>query len=136
MSYELLKSFRSISKIKKEIEICSYEDTLKQSMIEVKTLSSERWREARELRLQALKSDPIAFGSSYEEEEKLPEADWQRRMKNTLFALSDDKLVGTTTYFFNDRVKTKHIARIFAVYVDTNYRGIGIGKKLLEKALS
>ena len=135
VSYELLKSFRSISKIIKEMEICSYEDTLKQSMIEVKTLSPERWRDAKDLRLQALKTDPIAFGSSFEEEEKLAEAEWQRRVKNMLFAVSDDKLVGTITYLFNERVKTKHIARIFGVYVDPKYRRHGVGKKLLENAL-
>ena len=104
-------------------------------MIEVKTLPPERWREARELRLHALKTDPIAFGSSYEEEENLAEAEWQRRMKNALFALSDGKPVGTITYLFSDRVKGKHIARIFGVYVDPNYRGQGLGRKLLENAL-
>ena len=69
-----------------------------------------------ELRLRALKTDPIAFGSSYEEEENFTEAEWQRRMENALFALSDGKPVGTLTYLFNNRVKTKHIARIFGVY--------------------
>ncbi len=104
-------------------------------MIEVKALPPERWGETRELRLQALKTDPIAFGSSYEEEENLAEAEWQRRMKNALFALSDDKVVGTITYVFSDRVKSKHIARIFGFYVDPNYRGRGVGRKLLESAL-
>jgi ribosomal protein S18 acetylase RimI-like enzyme len=104
-------------------------------MIEVKTLPPERWREARELRLQALKTDPISFGSSYEEEENLTEAEWQRRMKNALFALSDGKVVGTITYVFSDRIKSKHIARIFGVYVHPNHRGRGVGKKLLESAL-
>jgi len=104
-------------------------------MIEVKTLAPERWREAKELRLQALKTDPIAFGSSYEEEVNLTVAEWQRRMAHTLFALSLDKPVGTLTYYFSDKLKAKHIARIFGVYVDPNYRGRGIGKKLLEGAL-
>jgi ribosomal protein S18 acetylase RimI-like enzyme len=105
-------------------------------MIEVRKLRSERWREVRELRLRALKTDPAAFGSAYEEEENLPEEEWQRRMKNAIFALSEDnKPVGTITYVFSDRVKSKHIARIFGVYVNPDYRGRGIGKKLLEKAL-
>ncbi len=56
-------------------------------------------------------------------------------MANALFALSDDKPVGTMTYLFGDRIKTKHIARIFAVYVKPDYRGQGIAKKLLDDAL-
>jgi ribosomal protein S18 acetylase RimI-like enzyme len=104
-------------------------------MIDVRTLQPERWREARELRLQALQTDPIAFGSAYEEEENFPEEEWQRRMKNAIFALSDDRPVGTITYVFSNRVKSKHIARIFAFYVEPNYRNRGIGKKLLERAL-
>jgi ribosomal protein S18 acetylase RimI-like enzyme len=103
--------------------------------MEVKTLPPERWMEAMELRLQGLKTDPIAFGSSYEEEENFTEAEWKRRMTSALFTFSDDKPVGTITYLFDNRLKTKHIARIFGVYVDPNYRGRGIGKKLLEKAL-
>ena len=87
-----------------------------------------------ELRLQGLRLS-IAFGSSYEEEENFTQVEWQRRMANALFALSDDKPVGTITYIFNSKVKTKHIARIYGVYVYSDYRGRGIGKKLLERAL-
>jgi ribosomal protein S18 acetylase RimI-like enzyme len=106
-------------------------------MIEVKSLPPERWREARELRLQGLKTDPVAFGSSYEEEENFTEDEWKRRTGNALFAISDDDiLVGTITYVFSDRIKTGHIARIFAAYVDPNYRGRGVGKKLLSTALN
>ena len=104
-------------------------------MIDVKTLPPERWGEAKELRLQALKTDPTAFGSSYEEEENFTKEEWQMRMKNALFAMSDDSPVGTITYLFDGRLKTKHIARIFAVYVDPKRRGQGIGNKLLETAL-
>ena len=35
----------------------------------------------------------------------------------------------------SDRIKVRHITRIFGVYVDQNHRGKGVGKKLLERAL-
>lgn len=105
-------------------------------MIEIKTLSPERWREARDLRLRSLKTDPAAFGSSYEEEEKLSESDWRERTKNALYAVSEeDKIVGSITFIFSDRVKSKHIANIYGFYVDQNFRGRGAGRMLLEKAL-
>ncbi|MFX1453530.1 MAG: GNAT family N-acetyltransferase, partial [Promethearchaeota archaeon] len=63
-------------------------------MIEVKKLSSDRWKNYRDLRLEALKSDPIAFSSSYEEEKIFPEKIWKKRINNALFAILNDKLVG------------------------------------------
>lgn len=105
-------------------------------MIEIKKLPSNRWKEYNQLRLEALKNDPAAFGSSYEEEKKLSESDWKRRIKNTLFAMDDNKPVGMITYVFNDKIKTRHIANIFGVYVKKEYRKQGIGKKLIERALS
>ncbi len=104
-------------------------------MAAVKTLPAKRWRDARKIRLRALKTVPQAFGSSYAEEKKLSADEWRKRMARTLFALVEDKPMGTVAYYFNDRVKTKHIAHIVGVFVDSNFRGRGIGKELLKKAL-
>jgi len=41
-------------------------------MIEIKKLPPEKWQEYQKLRLDALLNDPIAFGSSYEEEISRP----------------------------------------------------------------
>ena len=38
-------------------------------------------------------------------------------------------------YIINNRIKTKHIANIFGVYIKKEYRGQGVGKKLIESAL-
>ncbi|MFX0132917.1 MAG: GNAT family N-acetyltransferase [Candidatus Hodarchaeota archaeon] len=104
-------------------------------MFEVKKLSSERWKEYRDLRLEALKSDPIAFSSSYEEEKNITEDEWKKRINNALLAFSNDKLVGIIVYIINNKNKTKHIANIFGVYVKKEYRRQGIGKKMIENAL-
>lgn len=105
-------------------------------MIEVKKLSDDRWKDYQDLRLAALKSDPIAFGSSYEEEIIISEEEWKKRIKNTLFALLNDKPIGMIVYIFDSKLKTKHVANIFGVYVKKEYRGQGIGKKLIESAIS
>ncbi len=102
---------------------------------EVKKLSSDRWKDYRDLRLEALKSDPTAFGSSYEEEKSLSEEEWRKRIQNALFAMSNDEPIGMIVFIFGNKIKTKHTANIFGVYVSDNYRGEGVGKKLLESVL-
>ena len=104
-------------------------------MLEIRKLPADRWRDYRDLRLEALKSDPPAFGSSPEEEEGIAEDEWRRRTQDTLFALWDDRPVGMIILAFNDRPKTKHIASIYGVYVCIDHRGDGVGTRLLEDAL-
>ena len=53
-----------------------------------------------------------------------------------MFAFYDDKPVGMIVYSFNKKSKIKHIANIFGFYVKKEYRNQGIGKRLIENALS
>jgi ribosomal protein S18 acetylase RimI-like enzyme len=103
--------------------------------ITIRKLPQSRWKEYKELRLEALRSDPIAFGSSYEEEKKLTHTDWKKRMKNVLFAEDEKTIVGMAVYFFQTNRKTRHIAHIFGVYVKKKYRGCGVASALIENAL-
>jgi RimJ/RimL family protein N-acetyltransferase len=104
-------------------------------LIRIGRLPADRWEDYRDLRLEALRSDPSAFGSSFEEEVTLTEDDWKGRIRNALFALSDDAPIGMVVCLFNDRPKTKHIAEIVGVYVSANHRGEGVGTRMLERAL-
>jgi GNAT superfamily N-acetyltransferase len=104
-------------------------------MIEIKKLDADRWQDFRDLRLEALKSEPIAFSSSYEEEQLLPESVWRERIKNVIFAMSDNQPVGMAGNFRSNRIKTNHVCEIYGMYVRKEYRSQGIGKKLLEAVL-
>ena len=105
-------------------------------MIRIGKLPKNKWEAFKGLRLEALNNDPAAFGSSFEEEKRLPEKVWRERTGNALFALSDGKPVGMLSYVFSPRAKTRHIVNIYGVYVMPKYRGLGIGEALLTKALS
>lgn len=105
-------------------------------MIQIGKLSSHRWKDFRDLRLEALQSDPLAFASSYKEEKLLTPEEWKKRVQNTLFALSNDIPVGMIVYIISEKLKTNHIANLYGVYVKKEYRGQGIAKRLVESALS
>jgi ribosomal protein S18 acetylase RimI-like enzyme len=105
-------------------------------LVEIRRLPAESWKDYRNLRLEALRSDPSAFGSSVAEEEALTEDEWRRRIKNALFAISDIEPVGMIVYVFSTRTKTKHVADIFGVYVSAERRGKGLGTRLLRRALT
>jgi ribosomal protein S18 acetylase RimI-like enzyme len=105
-------------------------------MIAVKKLDEVRWKDYRDLRLDALSKDPCAFGSSHGEERDLPEEEWRRRIHNALFAMSGGKPVGMIVFVHEKKEKAKHIANIFGVYVKKEFRGQGIGKMLIGEALT
>ena len=104
-------------------------------MVEIRKLPQSRWEDYRRLRLESLKRSPLAFGSSFEEEVGLPEAQWKKWMKNVSFAMAGDELVGMIVCSFNKEVKFRHIAEIYSFYVREAYRGRGVGAALLGHAL-
>jgi len=112
------------------------QDVFSHLEVEIKKLDEDHWQDYRNLRLEALQGASVAFGSSYEEEMTLSEADWKKRIPNALFAFADGKPVGLIVFVFNRRAKTRHIVDIFSFYVKTAYRRKGIGQMLLETALA
>jgi RimJ/RimL family protein N-acetyltransferase len=105
-------------------------------MFRVTRLPPKRWKEFRRLRLEALRRDPAAFGSSYAEEVRYPESTWRERMGNCLFALEGDVPVGMISLVFRERLKMKHVADIYGFYVDRAHRGRGAGTSLVASAIS
>lgn len=105
-------------------------------MIATRKLPGSRWNELKELRLESLRNDPTAFGSSFGEDARLTAEAWRRRVRNTIFALADGAPVGMISCVFNSRPKTKHVADIYGVYVRPMHRRQGVAKRLLDAALS
>lgn len=91
----------------------------------------------REVRLSALKNDPDAFGSTYDQEETKPLGYFVQRIHHTKdqFTLGcfDDSntLVGIVNFSRENRLKTAHKGNIYGMYVEPQFRGRGVGKALL-----
>jgi ribosomal protein S18 acetylase RimI-like enzyme len=104
-------------------------------MLQIKKLPPEKWEEFKALRLEALKNDPLAFGSSYEEESSFSSKIWKKRLNNTLVATCEEEPVGMIGFLVNQKSKLAHVAEIFGVYVKEDYRDKKIGKQLIEAAI-
>ncbi len=95
-------------------------------------LPSEQWQAYKDLRLLALKSDPEAFGSSYEEELGLSEQNWRNRINAMWFAVIDDQVAGLIGLLPKEGLASKHIGIIVSLWIKPEFRGRGLAKDLLK----
>jgi ribosomal protein S18 acetylase RimI-like enzyme len=101
----------------------------------IQKLNAKNAKQYQVIRLKALKENPEYYSSSYEEESKRDLSMIESRLSQESFqtfgAFKGDMLVGIVTLARESREKTKHIADIFGMYVDSNYRHQGFGKALM-----
>lgn len=94
------------------------------------------------LRLEALKTNPEAFGADYEStlaehsvetyKERIPSAESDKAI---ICAEIDGKLVGMMGFVRETRAKIKHCGVIWGVYVTPSARGQGIARQLMQKLM-
>ena len=107
------------------------------------TLPPERWREVRHLRLEALRAEPAAFASSYEDELAFRDEVWKTRLTSayerdgnlTFFAEVDGALVGMAGAGWSGKAKLRHVAEVYGVYVSADMRGKGAASRLMRRLL-
>jgi ribosomal protein S18 acetylase RimI-like enzyme len=88
------------------------------------------------LRLYGLRTVPEAFGSSYEEEVDRSVEEVRQRLEarpNAVFgAFVDGKLVGVAGFAVNTTLKERHKGSLWGVFVDPEWRGHDLGKRLTQ----
>lgn len=106
----------------------------------IRRLDATDVRTLRPVRLDALRLHPEAYSNSYEEESQAPLDDLARRLllpPATMFGgFAGDTLVGIAGLVVQTRLKTRHKAHLFSVYVDAAHRRSGLGRTLVETAIS
>jgi ribosomal protein S18 acetylase RimI-like enzyme len=91
------------------------------------------------LRLEALESDPGAFGEDAEEHRQRSLEEVAGRLANewncTLGAFDGTNLIGMVGVGRRDRLKRRHMAQIWGMFVAPSHRGSGIGRALVLAAI-
>ncbi|MFC7391449.1 GNAT family N-acetyltransferase [Scopulibacillus cellulosilyticus] len=95
------------------------------------------WR----IRLEALKRNPEAFSTSYEDaiKKENPVKQYIKSFQSedtfTLGAFENEQMIGVITLLLEKTVKLRHKANIAAMYVSAEKRREGIGKALMKEAI-
>jgi len=94
----------------------------------------------RDLRLEALRTSPEAFGSSYEEEAPLSLETIAARIPtsgpNAIFgAFAGTGLVGMAGFAVHDRLKARHKGVMWGVFVKPEWRKRQVGKALVQRVI-
>ncbi|MEK7141350.1 MAG: GNAT family N-acetyltransferase [Patescibacteria group bacterium] len=108
-------------------------------LVKIIKLSAEHWAKYKAIRLEALKSDPIAFADIYDNVVVYEDSYWRNRLINPeeiwLFAEIDSHIVGMIGTYLRVNNQPLESAAIVGVYVSKNYRGKGISRKLMNQML-
>jgi ribosomal protein S18 acetylase RimI-like enzyme len=93
------------------------------------------------IRLEALESEPEAFGSSAEEHRALTREEIAQRIsfdpsnKFVVGAFVGERLIGTAGFFRNKGLKERHKGHIWGVYVTRDARDKRVGRDMLRMLL-
>jgi ribosomal protein S18 acetylase RimI-like enzyme len=108
--------------------------------MEIRRLTPSDAAQFRRLRLEALKGDPTAFGSSYSEQVRQPLTLFEEKLKksasNWMFGSFDHgKLIATLRLTREELKKERHKASIYGVFTAPAHRRRGVARALLQMAI-
>ena len=108
--------------------------------MEIKQLDVNFAGEYMNLRLEALRENPEAFSSSYEEESQGSIKKYEQRLQQetsyTFGAIDNGDLVGIVVLVTEPHKKLGHKAEIVSMYVTPRHRRSGIGRLLMTEAIN
>ena len=103
----------------------------------IRRLDSSETAAYRQIRLQALRCSPEAFGSTFEAESARPlERFAERLSKCTVFgAFRGAEIVGMAGFVGREGAKDAHKGMLWGMYVRADSRNAGVGRRLAETVI-
>jgi RimJ/RimL family protein N-acetyltransferase len=110
---------------------------LKSSSFTIRRIGSSDADAYRSIRLEGLRNDPEAFGSTFEKESSEPAQYFVDRLtRNAVFGgFAGDRLVGVTGFYSFGDTKSRHKGVLWGMYVTPEARGSGLATDLVEMLL-
>jgi ribosomal protein S18 acetylase RimI-like enzyme len=112
-------------------------------VIAVRPLAAHEWQLLRDARIQSLVDAPRQFGVTEEEARALPDGEWQAmvaegeagQLGHVVVATSGTEPVGLAIIERDRFERRQHRARVWAVWVHRDFRGRGVGRRLMTALL-
>jgi len=104
----------------------------------VRVLTTDDWSAYRATRLEALRTNPDAFGSSFEQESAFTEDEWRARVSpqgGAVFAVEDGGAIVATGAVITDWLNSS-MRVLVAMWTDASHRGRGHGRMIVEHAIA
>ena len=107
-------------------------------MVMVRETVTGDWRALRDIRLEALRDAPAAFGSTYEREVLRPEAHWRDRIARggTFLAFVPEVSAAAPAGLIGGYQEVPVTVELVSMYVRPRARGRGVGEALVATVIN
>jgi RimJ/RimL family protein N-acetyltransferase len=119
------------------IPTLSYDSNVDAAPIHIRQLTPSEAAAYREIRLEALRCSPEAFGSTFEAESARPLERFTERLTASLVfgAFLDAELVGIAGFMRREGAKDAHKGMLWGMYVRSGSRKAAVGRRLAEAVI-
>ena len=107
----------------------------------IRQFETTEWQVYKDLRLNALKESPEAFGSVYENAVKYEDINWRNRLAHAsaendfpMVALVGDEFAGLGWVMVEP--PENDVAHLYQMWVDPSFRRLGLGRALVESSIN
>jgi L-amino acid N-acyltransferase YncA len=108
----------------------------------LRNLESNRWQEYRDLKLESLIKEPLAFLPGLEVYQSWTDERWKKDLEKKqtppyklVFAEVAERIIGMAEMYYYSDTSLEHNVFLMSLYVQNTWRGKGIGHELIEERI-